>query len=161
MSGEILIQISDAQRIADLDVTVATRWTRAADVTEKDRIDLIGPVCIIDDDDWVCDSLKVLLETYGFEVWSYSSGMDFLSDARRGKAKCLIVDQHMPTLDGLGVLAQLHRERVFPPTIMITGRLDAAIAERARQLGVLAVLEKPFPGPRLIELVRSAVGPQG
>jgi FixJ family two-component response regulator len=35
------------------------------------------PICIIDDDEWVVDSLKVLLETFGFDVLSYRSGCAF------------------------------------------------------------------------------------
>ena len=51
----------------------------------------------------------------------------------------------MPGLDGLDVVAELHRQEVFLPTILITGRLDAGIAQRAGEFGVLALLEKPFP----------------
>ena len=65
-------------------------------VTVKhDRIDRPGPVCVVDDDAWVCESLSVLLDTYGFGVHAYGSGTEFLADAERGKAKCLVIDQHM------------------------------------------------------------------
>ncbi|MNC96361.1 response regulator FixJ [compost metagenome] len=65
----------------------------------------------------------------------------------------------MPGLDGLGLVAELHRKEAALPTILITGRLDAGIAQRAGELGVLAILEKPFPVTRLVELVRSTLGP--
>ena len=44
-----------------------------------------------------------------------------------------------------------------PPTVLITGRPDAAIAARARAFGLLAILEKPFAGSRLVELIRGAL----
>ena len=128
-------------------------------MTQTDQLDTHGPVCVVDDDSWVCDSLSVLLETYGFGVLTYPSGTAFLKDDGRHDATCLIVDQHMPGLDGLDLVAELHRREVALPTILITGRLDAGIAQRAGELGVLAVLEKPFPVSRLVELVRSALGP--
>jgi FixJ family two-component response regulator len=116
-----------------------------------------GPICVVDDHLWVCDSLSVLLETYGYRVLTYSSGEAFLEDERRHSASCLVIDQHMPGLEGLDVVAALHGNGGCPPTVLITGRPDAAIAARARAFGLLAVLEKPFAGSRLVELIGSIV----
>ena len=159
MDSKLLIEISAAPSPAAPDVTFATKLGPAADMTKTEQIEARGPVCVVDDDDWVCDSLCVLLETYGFAVRTYPSGAAFLKDDRRLDAKFLIVDQHMPGLHGLDVVAELHRQKVFLPTILITGRLDAEIAQRCDALGVLALLEKPFPVVKLVELVRGALGP--
>jgi two-component system response regulator FixJ len=115
------------------------------------------PVCVVDDDESVRDSLAVLLETLGFEVLTHISGSEMLADQRRKDAGCLIVDQHMREIDGLSMLAVLRAEGVAVPTILITGRLDAAISARAAVLGVTAILEKPFPATRLVELVRASL----
>ncbi len=116
-----------------------------------------GPVCIVDDDFWVCDSLSVLLEAYGFAVLTYASGEAFLQDERRRSARCLVIDQHMPGLAGLDVVAELQRDGECPPAVLITGKLDAALTERAGALGVWTILEKPFAPARLLELIGSAV----
>ena len=116
-----------------------------------------GPVCIVDDDVGVCDSLSVLLETHGFAVLTYASGAEFLKDDRRRTAKCLVIDQHMPGLDGLDVVGKLQRDGVSLPAILITGRLDAGITQRAGALGVRAVMEKPFPVAQLVDLVGSCL----
>jgi two-component system, LuxR family, response regulator FixJ len=159
MNDAALIQVSEAPTTAMSDAATAGRRALAVDVTNNPRIDAAGPVFVIDDDDWVCDSLRALLETYGFAVETYGSGAEFLADPRRDAARCLVVDQHMPEIDGLGVIASLRREGNFLPVVVITGRLDAAIGQRADALGVMAVLEKPFPAARLVELVRSALRP--
>ena len=46
-------------------------WERPPPVYIHDRI------CVVDDDEWVVDSLKLLLETFGFDVLSYTSGGEF------------------------------------------------------------------------------------
>lgn len=115
-----------------------------------------GPICIVDDDDWVCDSLGVLLTAYGFKVRSFASGAEFLADHKRAAASCLVIDQHMPGLDGLSVLAELSRQNIVLPTILITGRLDPTIERRAGQLGVVEILEKPFSAARLLDVIRHA-----
>jgi FixJ family two-component response regulator len=119
-------------------------------------------VAVVDDDKGVCDSLKVLLEAHDFVVVTYHSGAEFLADARRRHLGCLIVDHHMPGLSGLDVVSALRREGISPPVVLITARPDAGITERAHRLGVLAVLEKPFPTARLVALIRAGrAGPTG
>ena len=117
-------------------------------------------VCVVDDDESVRDSLRVLLESLEFEVMTHGSGREFLADDRCRHAGCLIVDHHMPGMDGLSTVAALQRDGAAVPTILITGRLDPEIVTRAKQLGVNAILEKPFPATRLLELVRANVRPE-
>lgn len=115
------------------------------------------PVCVVDNDEWVADLLRVLLETFGFDVQSYSSGGEFLADDRRRTAGCLVIDQHMPGMNGLDVVDRLQKEGVRVPTILISGRLDTSTRERALRLGVTKVMEKPFVAARLVDLVRTAL----
>ena len=138
-----------------------THQALPAELTTKDEIDGQASVCVVDDNDLVRQSMTTLLETQGFAVLSYASGAQFLGDVRRLKAKCLIVDHHMPGLNGLDVLAALRRERASLPAILITGRLDLEITQRARELGVQAVLEKPFRAAGLVGLIRSALDLRG
>jgi two-component system response regulator FixJ len=114
-------------------------------------------ICIVDDDEWVGDSLKALLEAFGFDVQSYSSGCEFLADDRGRTAGCLVIDQHMPGMNGLDLVYLLQKEGVQVPTILISGRLDTKTRERAVSLGVTNIVEKPFAAGPLVELIRTAV----
>ena len=114
-------------------------------------------ICIVDDDEPVADSLKSLLETFGFDVRCFTSGSDFLVDYERRSASCLVIDHHMPGLNGLDIVDQLQKQGVRVPTILISGRLDTKIRQRASSLGVTCVIEKPFAADRLINLIRTAL----
>ena len=109
-------------------------------------------VCaVIDDDASVRDSLGILLETHGFEARLYGCGSAFLATPDRD-LHFVIIDQHMPGMAGLDVVEALRCEGLSIPTILITGRPDAHVVERAKELGV-PVLEKPFVSVQLLELI--------
>jgi len=118
-------------------------------------------ICVVDDDPWVRDSLTVLLETHGFQVMNHGSGAELLADERHRQAGCLIVDHHMPGMDGLATIDALQGNGVDIPTILITGRLDANIAARAAKSGVIAVLEKPFATEQLVAFIRGNLNISG
>jgi two-component system, LuxR family, response regulator FixJ len=110
-------------------------------------------ICVVDDDEGVRDSCRILLETLGFAVRTYASGADILADDGHRQAQCFVVDQQMPGIDGLTTLGVLSRERPHVLTILITGCLDRGIIARASALKIDAVIEKPFVAMRLIELI--------
>jgi len=114
-------------------------------------------VWVVDDDEFVRDSLTAMLQAYGFDVAAFASGADLLAQRGKAAATCLVIDQHMPGLAGLDVLVELRNRLASPPTILITGRIDPEIEQRARQLGVVAILQKPFAAARLVSLIRHAI----
>jgi len=114
-------------------------------------------IAVIDDDAAVCDSTRFLLETYDFDVHTYQSGADFLRD--NPIIECLIVDYHMPGLNGLEVVAELHkRGRDVPAIIMITAATDASVERSAAELGIRHVLKKPLANQVLLSTLRDQLG---
>jgi two-component system response regulator FixJ len=112
-------------------------------------------VALVDDDLGVLDSLKFLLETAGYTVAAYSSALAFLADRVRVPA-CLFVDQHMPSMSGLELIAHLRQAATGIPALMVTGSPSAAIIARANQLGV-AVLEKPPAEMDLVTFINASL----
>ena len=61
-------------------------------------------VCIVDDDEAVRDSMRVLVESYGHPVRDYPSAMAYLHDQRDSEPGCLLLDLHMPGIDRKSVV---------------------------------------------------------
>ena len=117
-------------------------------------------ILILDGDDGVRDSLRFLLECAGFEALEFASCREFLDVDRSGDGDCLILDLHMPEMSGIELLEEMRRRGRGEtlPAILITGRLDATLGERACAAGALAVVEKPYVAAEILNLVREALG---
>jgi FixJ family two-component response regulator len=111
-------------------------------------------VDIIDDDDAVRDSTRVLLESYGYEVRDHASAEQFLQNAPRAR-DCLLVDQHMPGMTGLDLLEHLRAKGDRTPALMMTGRNDPWLGPRAARIGVM-LLNKPVPEDQLLSWIERA-----
>jgi two-component system response regulator FixJ len=111
-------------------------------------------IVVIDDDAAVCDSTRVLLEVYDFEVLTYQSAAEFLK--KIPEVSCLVVDYHMPGVNGLELVAELRKRGLSLPVIMITATEDATIERHAAELGVRSVLKKPL-GNALIGAIDEAL----
>jgi two-component system, LuxR family, response regulator FixJ len=116
-----------------------------------------GTVFIVDDDEAVRDSLKILLESYGLEVRDFESIEAFSRGRRVTGRACLILDQHLAGATGLDFLASADGARLDLPVILITGQGDGGIRARARRLGVSAYLEKPIADTDLLAAIERAI----
>jgi FixJ family two-component response regulator len=116
----------------------------------------LSRLLIVLDDDWAMrDSLSFLLTIEGFEVRSYATPMELLNDAKLPAFHCLIVDLHMPEMDGLDVVEALRERKSCPRAILVTSHPKSAIRARAAVLDVPVIL-KPFRGTELVDRIRAA-----
>ena len=115
-------------------------------------------VVIIDDDEYVSGVLGGLLEVFGYPVKTYPSAKDFMAEASSINAGCLVLDQNMPGMRGLDLVARLGREHRSVPTVLITGMPDMDLLRRARQLGVTKVLQKPMSHKELLSQIEACLG---
>lgn len=113
-------------------------------------------VYIVDDDDAVRDSLRLLLESLDFDVDDYGSAEDFLAHEPDSNA-CLVLDLHMPTMSGIDLLEHMQAHASQLPTIVITGRSDPLLKERALKSGALELIDKPVPEDVLLGAIGRAL----
>jgi two-component system, LuxR family, response regulator FixJ len=115
-------------------------------------------VFIVDDDEAIRDSLKLLLEAAGLKhVVTHESGHDFLNNAKPTPGDCLVVDVRMPDIDGLELQQALVEHGINIPVIVMTGHGDIPMAVRALKAGASDFIEKPFPDEVMLEAVQRAL----
>jgi FixJ family two-component response regulator len=113
-------------------------------------------IVVVDDDAAVRGSLKFALEIEGFAVRTYPKGADLLDDLRLADCACFIIDQKLPGMNGLDVVAELRKGHIAAPVILITSAPNIVVQQRAAQAGV-PIVEKPLLGNALIDRVRDAI----
>jgi two-component system response regulator FixJ len=101
-------------------------------------------VYVVDDDDAVRLSLKMLLGAAGHEVRDYDSAESFLAAYDPDVAGAMVLDVRMPGYSGLELQAQLERLGPHAPIIFLSGHGDVPTAARAMRGGAIDFLEKPF-----------------
>ena len=112
-------------------------------------------IAVVDDDDGVRQSLQFLLSATGHRVASYASAAEFLAESDLCSVAGIILDHHMPKTTGLDLLARLRGQGWARPVLLVTGSLSSEITDRAANLGVEHVLEKPVPDSLLFRFVDS------
>jgi two-component system response regulator FixJ len=114
-------------------------------------------IYIVDDDEFVRDSLRALLEASNYATAAYDSGVAFLDVANSLSKGCVLLDVRMQGLDGLEVQQRLRDKRPDMPVVIITGHGDVPMAVKAMKAGAVDFIEKPFTEGALLECVGRAL----
>ena len=114
-------------------------------------------VCIIDDDEAIRESLRLLLYAGELNSVGYESADAYLADAEPPPFDCMLLDIRMPGTDGMELFAELMRRQVAWPVIFITGHGDIPLAVSAIKKGAFDFLTKPFREGELLDKVQSAI----
>jgi len=116
-------------------------------------------VAVVDDEEPIRKALSRLLRLAGFKVETFASGSEFLEALPNDPPKCVILDLHMPGIDGFEVESRLTQADFDIPVIAITGRDALKDRERILERGVAAFLQKPLDGEVLLAAITAATKP--
>ena len=114
-------------------------------------------VFIVDDDEAVRNSLRLLLKSVGLAAVALPTAQEFLSKYDPRQPGCLILDVRMPGMSGLELQEQLNVRGAMIPVIFITGHGDIPMAVEAMQQGAFDFLQKPFRDQDLIDRIQRAL----
>jgi len=114
-------------------------------------------ICIIDNDEAIRESLRLLLFAAGLSSCTYASADAFLEIDNNSQFDCMLLDIRMPGTDGLELFSILSQEQLQYPIIFITGHGDIPLAVSAIKQGAYDFLTKPFKEGELLEKVHAAI----
>jgi CheY-like chemotaxis protein len=114
-------------------------------------------ILIADDQASSREFLRTALEHIGHEVIEAVDGAEAVARARETSPDLMLLDLHMPALDGFGAVGELRRQAQFAdtPVVALTASAMQGDKERALAAGFTAYLTKPI---RLAELRRQVEG---
>ncbi len=118
-------------------------------------------ILLVDDEDHIREVAGVSLEALGgYDVLSASSGVEAIDTATREQPDAILLDVMMPGMDGPTTFQHLqadpHTRDI--PVILLTAKLQGADRRQFAELGVVAVLAKPFDPLTLAGQVAEALG---
>ncbi len=112
-------------------------------------------ILVVDDDPAVSSLVTDVLETQGYRVETVADGQEALNRLKKEKFALVILDVHMPKLEGPQALEVI---RLMPGgkeigIIMLTSESNTGTLMHAYEQGVFAYIPKPFSPAKLIEKV--------
>ena len=115
-------------------------------------------VNVVDDDEAVRDSIRLLLQTVGLTAHCFADAQSFLDAYEPDQVACIVLDIRMPGMSGLDLQEVLNERRCTQPIIFITGHGDIPMAVQAMRNGAADFIQKPFRDQDLIDCIHKALG---
>jgi len=119
-------------------------------------------ILIIDDEELVTQSLRILLRKQGYGVQIAKNGLEALEKVKAADFDLIISDVRMPGWDGIETLKEIRAylakaEKKPIPEVLITGYADADKYEKANDLEVADYLYKPFDNADFLKVIKRVI----
>ena len=114
-------------------------------------------IVVVDDDASIRKAFQRLLHSAGFAVETFPSGIEFMESLKTRRPDCVVLDLHMPLMNGFEVQVQLEQTGASIPTVIVTGHDSSETRERALTGRPAAYLRKPVDDEALLDAIELAL----
>jgi DNA-binding NtrC family response regulator len=113
-------------------------------------------ILVVDDEPSILESCETVLAAEGYDVEVERRAEEALRRVRSQEFDIVLIDQNMPNVHGLDILAEVRKRNPDTLAIVMTGHATAESSVRAMQAGAWDYLPKPFTATQLLVLVGRA-----
>lgn len=137
-------------------VTPSQIWQTITKLIEPDRSS-VASILIVDDDPIFLDTLRSLLEPWGFKVSTLESPRHFWQVLQATRPDLAILDVEMPEINGIELCQALRSDPDWQelPVLFLTARQDAATIQQIFEVGGDDYISKPVVGAELIARINN------
>ncbi len=115
-------------------------------------------ISIVDDDDAVRYSLRMLVQVFGWQLREFATGEAFLASLPAHRPDCVLLDLNMPGMGGVEVLKVLAKDHPALPVVVVSGELEGSpTLARARAAGAREFVGKPFRDEELRAAIERSI----
>jgi FixJ family two-component response regulator len=114
-------------------------------------------VFLIDDDEEICQSISLLLNSAGYKVETFRSTENFLETKNHSGAGCILLDVFLGGKTGLELQEEIETKFESLPIIFITGQGTIPLSVEAMKKGALNFLQKPIDDKELFNAIDEAL----
>lgn len=116
-----------------------------------------GSILVVDDNEFVLESTRLLLMGYDFSVVARSNPVEAFETLKNGGFDAVLTDIKMPGISGIELLERIHSYDKEIPVILMTAYAELDVAVSAVKKGAFDFIIKPYKPEYLIHSVKKAV----
>ena len=134
---------------------------RSRKIVREELFTLARKILIIDDEDNIREVAALSLESVaGWDVIKASSGAQGLARAAEHQPDAILLDVMMPGMDGPSTFREIRKNPSTAqiPVLLLTAKVQGTDQRRFADLGVQAILFKPFDPLTLSKQISNALG---
>ena len=117
---------------------------------------LLGKILIVDDDENICEVIKMYLETTGYNVKVAHDGKAAKEEFVNFSPNLVVLDMMLPGIDGMEVLKWIRKDSNVP-VIMLTAKGETFDKVLALEIGADDYVVKPFEPKELLARVKAVM----
>ena len=112
-------------------------------------------ILLVEDDDCLRESLKLILQEAGFELETAAEGKTALKILQQQKYDAIILDDNLPFIQGSELLGLIRIQNPSVKIIIMSGLFNSDGVKKIKSQGADLVIEKPFDFNVVIEYLRT------
>jgi len=113
-------------------------------------------ILVVDDEQGILDTLRILLKNEGFEVATAQGGKAGLEALKNSAPDIVLTDLRMPQVTGIEILAAVKEQDPETPVVLMTAQASLQSAIQAVNSGAFHYVQKPFSNDEIVALCKRA-----